>query len=71
MDDLNFSERPDSELINLFSQISIPREILDRYQGLTIADLSRLNNTSSDRREFELTLTLIRVALIMMGIGQI
>jgi hypothetical protein len=38
MEDLNFTDRPDSELINLFSQISILREILERYQGLTIAD---------------------------------
>jgi hypothetical protein len=56
MDEFNTTDRPDSDLINLFSQVSIPREILERYQGLTLADLSRLNNTASDRRAFELTL---------------
>jgi hypothetical protein len=56
MDEFNTTDRPDSDLINLFSQISIPREILERYQGLTLADLSRLNNTASDRRAVELTL---------------
>jgi hypothetical protein len=56
MEEFNTTDRPDADLMNLFSQISIPKEILDRYQGLTIADISRLNNTSTERRAFELTL---------------